>query len=239
MRTIALTRARDAAERSAARLAERGFASVVAPVTRVRATGAGAPPGPHDVVVATSARALELLSAPARASIEALPLFVVGDRSAWAAVERGLRVADAPAIDVVELTGRLLARLAPASRVLYLAGEDRRSDLERTLAEAGHGVSAVEIYVAEARADWSAEEAGALARCDAALHYSRRSAELALRLAEAAGIADRFRAMLHVCLSREAAAPFLAWEAPRLRWAPEPREDALFDALAWALAEPV
>src|SRR6202044_2177131 len=43
-------------------------------------------------------------------------------------------------------------------------------------------------HAAEARAAWTPAEARSLASCVAALHYSRRSAQLAARLAETAGV---------------------------------------------------
>jgi uroporphyrinogen-III synthase len=231
-RTIALTRAREQAERTAARLAERGFASAIAPVIESRATGALAPVDRRDAIVATSAKALDLMSAESRAALADAPLFVVGSRAAEAAARRGLVLAEAPAADAAALTKLLLARLPPRARILYLAGADRRPGLETALAEAGHFVATIEIYQAAARAAWSPEEADAVARCQIALHYSRRGAELARRLAELGGIADRFRGLAHLCLSREAAEPLRSLGARRLSWAAAPREDALFDALA-------
>ena len=236
-RTVALTRALDEAERSAALLAERGFSAVVSPVIETRPTDARVPDGPRDAVVATSAKAIERLNAASRSTISGVPLFVVGSRAARAAADLGLVLANAPSLDVAELIENLLARLAPASRVLYLAGRDRRSELERALTAAGHGVDPVEIYAAAARAAWTSREAEAVADCAAVLHYSQRSAGLAVDLAERAGISDRFRTRLHLCLSLEAARPLRSLAAPRVFWPSEPREDALFDTLESAVAE--
>jgi uroporphyrinogen-III synthase len=233
---IALMRARDEAERSAALLRARGFLTALAPATEVRATGALPPPGPFDAVVATSAKAIALLAPAARERIAGAPLFVVGRRTARAARDAGMRIAGEPAPDVAALVAALLQRLAPRSRVLYLAGRDRRKALEAALNEAGHLTTTVEIYAAEARAAWSEAEARAIATCGAALHYSRRSAALAVALAERAGLADRFRALLHVCLSRDAGEPLRAFGAPRLAFASQPRENELIDALERALA---
>jgi uroporphyrinogen-III synthase len=233
--TVALFRAREEAERSAAGLAERGLASVIAPVTQPRATGAAPPDGPFDALVATSAKAFESMSAEVLEAGRSLPLYLVGAQGARAAGARGLRAADTPAPDVATLVERLRARLATPSRVLYLAGRDRRSELELALRRAGHSVATVEVYAAEAREAWDLAEARAVSRCVAALHYSRRSAELAVRLAERGGIADRFGAMLHVCLSEEAATPLLEVAAKVYR-AKSPQEDSLLDALAHALA---
>jgi uroporphyrinogen-III synthase len=229
-RTIALMRAREQAERTAARLAELGHACVIAPVTRVRATGAPAPLGPREAIVATSAKALDLLGAESLAAIADSPLFVIGARGAEAAARRGLATA-AVAADVAGLTSQLLARLPRASHVLYLAGVDRRPELESALGAAGHDVAVIEIYAAEARAAWSSAEAAGVTRCDIALHYSRRGAQLALGLAETAGVAERFLGLTHLCLSRDAAEPLRNLGAPRVVWAMAPTEDALFAAL--------
>ena len=74
-----------------------------------------------------------------------------------------------------------------------------------------------------------------VAGCAAALHYSRRSAALAAQLAERAGFADPFFALLHVCLSADVGEPLRAHGAARLVFASEPREDRLIDALERAL----
>jgi uroporphyrinogen-III synthase len=229
-------RASEDAERSAARLLEMGYASVFAPVTRTLATCAAVPSGPFDAAVASSAKAIELLSASSRDAIVALPLFVVGAQTARAAKARDLEV-ETSAKDAAALSELLRTRLTPTCRVLYLAGRDRKRDLESALAASGHRVTAIEVYVAEARLGWSPGEASALAASDAALHYSPRSAELAFRLAEGAGIADRFRALLHVCISEDAASPLRVSGAKRVRSASAPDEDALFDALARAFRE--
>ena len=229
-------RARDDAARSAALLRARGFLAALAPATQIRATGAAPPPGPFDAVVATSAKAIALLAPSARAAIVGPPLYVVGQRTAYAAREAGMAVAGEAAPDVAALSAALLLRLAPRSRVLYLAGRERKNALEAALSQAGHLTRAMEVYAAEARAAWSEDEARAVAGCGAALHYSRRSAALAVALAERAGLADPFRALLHVCLSADAGEPLRAVGALRLAWASEPREERLIDALERALA---
>jgi uroporphyrinogen-III synthase len=233
--TIALTRATEDAERSAARLLELGYESFVAPATMVLATQAGIPRCDYDAVVATSAKAFDLLSPSSRDAILSLPLFVVGAQTALAAVAQELEV-EASAKDAAALAESLRARLTPGSRVLYLAGRDRKSDLESALAADGHRVTPIEVYVAEARRAWSFGEARAVANCDAALHYSARSAEITLRLADGAGTAERFRALLHVCISENAASPLRSSGATRVRSAMNPDENALFDALARAFS---
>ena len=72
---------------------------------------------------------------------------------------------------------------------------------------------------------------------DAALHYSRRSAELALTLTERLGIGDAFLLLHHACLSADVAEPLLAAKAFALAVAARPDQESLLDLLSdpsWA-----
>ena len=141
-------------------------------------------------------------------------------------------------MDAATLGERLTATLAPGDRLLYLAGRDRKPELEAALAAAGLRIVAAPLYVAEARKAWSVAEARAVAACDAALHYSRRSAALAVALAERAGVGEGFRAMTHVCLSAAVSAPLVAFGAGRIVCADAPDEARLIAALERALDAP-
>jgi uroporphyrinogen-III synthase len=225
--TVALFRAREDAKRSAEALAGRGFAAAHAPVVEILATGAPPPAGPFDFVVATSAKAIELASPEALAAVRA-PLYVVGERTAAAARWAGL----APQTVAAEIVA-LLPRL-PRGRALYLAGADRKPDLEAAL---GAGAATLIVYEARARAGWDESQARAVGEARAALHYSERSAALAAALAEKAGLAATFRRIPHVCLSRAAAAPLARFGVKSALWPSAPEEAALLDVLESALAE--
>ncbi len=231
---VALTRPIDDARRSAEALRARGFEPVLAPVMTLRATGAAPPDGSFDALLATSANAFAWLAADAGAGLTGLALYLAGERTAAAASAAGFGAAEAVAADAVGLAAVVAARLPRASRLLYLTGRDRKGDLEAALGVAGHRVVATEVYAADARAAWSAAEARAVAICGAALHYSRRSAELAAVLAERAGLGAHFRAILHACLSQDVAAPLRAFGATRIAVASGPRESLLIDALGSA-----
>jgi len=236
--TIALTRAQDDAAATAAALRLRGFAAAIAPAIEFRALPAALPEGPFDALIATSSRAILALDPPERARLRTTPLHVVGRRAARAARDAGLALADEPAADSAALAQRLVAGLPPSARLLYLAGRDRKPALETALAAAGATVEAVALYAAEAREAWSAREARAVAGCWAALHYSRRTATLALALAARAGLAERFRALVHVCLSGDVAQPLHGDGANRVIVAAAPDEAALIAALERALGAP-
>jgi len=234
-RRIALMRAKDDSEATAAELAARGCEGVIAPAIEIRALPAALPQGPFDALVATSPRAIRALGPGERAGLAAIPLYVAGARAARAARDTGLALAGDPAADAAALAERLARKLPRGARLLYLAGRDRKPTLEATLAAAGLVVQAVELYAAEARQAWSAHEAQAVAHCDGALHYSRRTAAHALALAARAGLAERFRALLHVCLSADVAEPLVADGAARIVSADAPDEAHLLAALERAL----
>ncbi len=231
IRRIALTRAEDDAAATAAELAARGFEAVLAPAIAIRVLPTAAPEGRFDALVATSPRAIRALRDADRATLSAIPLHVAGARAARAGRELGLALAGVPAADAAALAARLAQTLPPGRRVLYLAGRDRKPTLEAALAAAGVVVTAVELYAAEARDAWSAREAEAVAGCDGALHYSPRSAALAVGLAARAGLAERFGALLHVCLSADVAEPLAAAGAARIVVAAAPDEARLLAAL--------
>jgi uroporphyrinogen-III synthase len=238
---ILVTRPASEAERTARRLVAAGHEPVLAPVMVVRATGKAPPPGRFDAVLMTSGRAV---ADEAAASLGALdlgvsPLFAVGRQTAEAARQAGfrdVRIADgdaAPLLDLMRLT------LPRPARLLYLAGQDRKPTLEAGLAAAGYALSVHETYAAEAVAAWPAAVLDQIAtqRLAACLHYSRRSAALALQLAEAAGVEEAFLGLVQACLSADAAAPLRAAalrhgiDAGQLAIAERPDEASLFALL--------
>lgn len=235
---VALMRPIEDAKRSAEVLRAGGFQPILAPVMALRATGAQPPHENFEAVLATSANAFAWLSPEARARLTKLKLYVAGERTAAAASAAGLGEADEIAPDAAALAASLAARLPRASRLLYLAARDRKSDLESALLAAGHRVVTTEVYLAEARPAWSAAEAQAFSTCGAALHYSRRSAELTGILAERAGLGAHLRAALHACISKDAAEPLRSLGARRIVVASGARESLLIDALSSAAETP-
>ena len=218
---VALFRAPDAAAVTAVRLRRHGFAAVCAPVIETVPRPFLLKRTHYDAIVATSANAF-LADAPLKRTAR---LYVVGARTARAAEARGWRLAAPPAPDAQRLVETLTREIAPGAHALYLAGRDRKATLEDALGAVA-SLETVEAYAAEARAAWRPTEIRAVAACSAALHYSPRSAALATRLAEAAGILTGFAAMWHVCLSPAAAAPLEAIGAGAILVAATPDEPA-------------
>jgi uroporphyrinogen-III synthase len=228
---VALFRERKDANASAARLRKLGLSVACLPVIEIRTRPVRLNRMHYDAVIATSDKAFHEDGAPDTSS----PLYVVGARTGHAAEARGWRLASPPARDADELVRTLAAALKPRASVLYLAGRDRKEVIETALTGA-YGVEIVEAYAAEAREAWRPAEARSLASCVAALHYSRRSAELAAALAKAAGMEACFLELNHVCISRDVAEPLQALGASRIAIAETPDEAGLFRRLRQELA---
>lgn len=182
---------------------------MISPVLEIFATNVAIPPGAYDAVLASSAKAVELVTE--HASFMALPLHAVGAKTAKVAQAHGWSV---------EIVGGNAEAVLPLlrnyyqapSHFLYLAGRDRQAALEAGLRNSGHRVTAVDVY--EARAEQfltkAARDAIEGGEIDVAIHYSRRSAEIFLDLAKSAGLGDALRRIKHHALSDDVAAPLLA-----------------------------
>jgi uroporphyrinogen-III synthase len=220
------------ARRTAARLAERGHEALVAPVLRIEATGAPPPQSSFDAVAVTSANAVPAL-ASIRERVVGAPLFAVGRRTAEALAKAGLPTAHVAPGDGASLADLVAATVGPGGTVLHVAGRDRKGEPAASLERRGCRVVVWTAYAAVAVASLPdaarrALEEGAL---DAALQYSRRSAETLLTLAADAGCFVALLSLRHACLSQDAAAPLHSAGARRLIVAARPDEDSLFQAL--------
>ncbi len=206
MNLVLVLRAAEDAARTAGKLQALECAAVLSPVLEFAATDAVIPPGDYDAVIVTSAKGVEF-AGDAR-QLRAAPLHAVGEKTAEAARALGFHP-DIVAGNAEAILPHLLERYQRPTHFLYLAGRDRQPILEAGLRAAGHEVHTVEVYEARAAQSLTAEALAAIAarRVTAALHYSRRSAEIFLQLAQAAGVADALRDMTHVALSEHVAAP--------------------------------
>ncbi|MGJ0505728.1 MAG: uroporphyrinogen-III synthase [Methylocystis sp.] len=206
MTTALVLRAREDAARTARKLQALGYTVVLSPVLEIAATDAPIPPGDYDAVLASSAKGLECAPAAADA-FRRLSFHAVGAKTAAAAQARGWRP-EIVAGNAEAILPLLLGRYTSPVHFLYLAGRDRQPMLEAGLRAGGHAVTAVDVY--EARAAETLSEAARAAieagRVDVALHYSRRSVEIFLRLATAAGLGGRLSEMAHAALSADVAA---------------------------------
>ena len=232
MRLLVTRAAREAGE-TARQLRERGHEVLVSPVLEMRAAGAFVPTDPFDAVLVTSGQALRVLTQGQVNRISRRPLWVVGARTAAVALSRGLPAPAVVAEDVAKLAASLREAGDSFRNVLYLAGQDRKPDLESACEAMGLSVKTAVLYEALAADELSAEGRAALlaGSLDGVLHFSRRSAALFLALADAANLSDRIGApVIHWCLSGDVARP-LAARGLTTRVAQKPDAAALFDLI--------
>lgn len=229
---VLVMRAEPEAARTAARLVALGFAPIAAPLTRIVATAEPPPQGPFDAVLVTSARAAPFLAALPE-EVRAKPFLAVGPASGEALVAAGIADVRAAGGDAGALAQLVRESLAPGARLLHVAGEDRKDEPGASLAASGYAIAAWSAYRAEPRAlDAGIRAALAKDRLHGALHYSRRSAVLALEAVRAAGVEEGFVRLLHATISEDAAEPLGQAGVRRLHVAPEPSEAALLSTFA-------
>ena len=207
---VVVFRARPDGERTATMLEALGHQAVLAPVLEIVPTARSLPDDSFDALVFTSAHAVATLtarSAPTHWPI--LPCFCVGDRTAEVAREAGfrdIRTAEGTAASLAEV---ISLAFSPGSRLLLLSGPERKPTLEEALRRADRRLDVVEIYEARAVPVWPDETVEALRRSEVvvALHFSRRSAALALALSRQAGLDTHVQRWSHLCLSEDVAQP--------------------------------
>jgi uroporphyrinogen-III synthase len=227
---LLLTRPEPDAQRTAAALRAQGHDVITVPLLRIEpAADAQIGAGPWAAVLITSANAAYAIAAHARvAPLRALPVFAVGRRSAEAMAAAGFADVTSADGNVSDLTRLVAARLQPAARLLYLAGEDRSGDLAGDLRSCGFAVETAVIYRAIAASSLPPAAAQALAGgIDGVLHFSRRSAEVFVDAARAAGMAANALKSVHFCLSTQVAEPLAQAGVADIRVAALANEAAL------------
>lgn len=229
MKRVLVLRAKEDIPNTAKKLRQMGFEVVRSPVLKIVGTGESVPDGPFDAVLATSEKGLEF--APEASAIRALPLHVVGGKTARYAAEVHWPT-EIVAENAANLLQRIAVRYAVPTHFLYLAGRNRQPTLERGLSDAGHKLSVVEIYEAQPETKlW--KDARALigeSKIDYALHYSRRSASIFLNLARAAKLANKLGGIKHLALSDDVAAPLRLAELD-VHASPRPDENSMLSLL--------
>ena len=227
---LLLTRPEPDAQRTAAALRAQGHDVITAPLLRIEpAPEAQFDTGPWAAILITSANAASAVAVHARMTeLLALPVFAVGRRSAGAMAAAGFADVTSADGNVSELVRLVGARLRPAARLLYLAGEDRSGNLAGDLRARGFAVETAVIYRAVAATRLPPAAAQALAGgVDGVLHFSRRSAEVFVDAARAAGVLEGALQAAHFCLSAPIAEPLAQAGAADIRVAEHPSEAVL------------
>jgi len=234
---LLLTRPEPDAQRTAAALRAQGHDVITAPLLRIApVTDAQIGAGPWTAILITSANAASAVAAHARAAeLRALPVFAVGRRSAEAMGAAGFAEVTPADGNVNDLARLVAARLQPAARLLYLAGQDHAGDLAGDLRARGFIVETTMIYRAIAATGLPPAAAEALAGgIDGVLHFSRRSAEAYVEAARTADMVVNALRPIHFCLSAQVAEPLAQAGAADIRVAERPNEAVLLALIAAA-----
>lgn len=231
---LLLTRAAEDAARTRAKLEASGHAVLVSPVLEIIGTGAAWPQGVVDALLATSGHAFAVWRDAGSPAVEArrlMPLFLVGARTAEVAREHGFLGAAVVMANATALALGLEQLAHGPKRVVYLAGRERKPDIEKALDVVGHSTEILEVYEARAATAISPETADALRakKLDGVLHFSRRSAMLFRELAQSQGL--DIDPVTHFCLSEDVAAPLREDGRATIKIAEAPNEAALLARL--------
>ncbi len=233
-----VTRPDPDASDTAARLGALGIEGVPCPLLVHQTLDVSLPPPEGFAAIAvTSANALRALDD--RGVLHRyldLPLYAVGDRTAAMARELGfadVTSAEGAFADLAEL----LVHAPLAGPIFYPAARDMSADLGKSLAPFGRMVITAEVYAMNpvvTLPQGLAEQLGN-GEIEAALFYSRRTAQTFVRLVER-GFDKPARARFGVlCLSEAVAAPLLDAHFVRVGLADHPTEEAMMGlALSFA-----
>ena len=132
-----ITRTEPGVQATAARVTERGYTSILAPL--LTTTPCEVPPATGQDIAFTSANGPRFYSGPTTSTA-----WCVGDATARAARDRGFTNIITGPGDVAGLTARMVSELRRP--VLHWAGAHIRGDLVGTLNEAGHSATRIIAY---------------------------------------------------------------------------------------------
>jgi uroporphyrinogen-III synthase len=230
---ILITRPAGDAGTTAASLAGRGHATIVAPLLDIRHhRGADITLDAVQAILVTSANGIRALAN--RTARRDVKILAVGAQSAEAARASGFNDVEHAAGDAAALAALAGVRLLPeAGPLVHVAGTDTRGALAERLAAKGFTVRTEVLYDAAAAGALPEAAAAALAerRLDAVLFYSPRTAGIFAKLVAGAGLQQACADLVALCIS-PAAADALAPVAFRaVRVAAHPDQDSLLALL--------
>jgi uroporphyrinogen-III synthase len=229
---VLLTRAAEDCARSARFLRRLGVETVCAPLIETRP--ADPPPALHDCdgVIVTSAKAAAFL-ADLPPACRAKPIFAVGPRTARALARHGFAARHVGAGDALSLLRDIPRLISPPAHLLHVTGRDHKAEPARGLRGQGFTVTLWEAYEARALPALAPEALAALeaGRMHAALHYSPRSAKLALARIAETGLRERFCELRQVAISPDVAEILRDAGCRDVVTATTPNEKAMFRVL--------
>lgn len=226
--SVWLTRPQADSARLAARLAAHGIHSLVAPLTQiVPLVVADAWPAAEVILLTSRHGAASLAAAPAQ--VRALPAYCVGEATAEAAREAGVRPEAVGREGVLPLLARMRESLRAGTRVLYPCGTELRHPVAMLLPQMT--VLPRIVYDAQplAALPEAVADAASFAQLRGVAVFSPRAGQLLqARLAAAALSAAQLRAY---CLSLEVAQALAGCGCERLLVAAAPEFNAMVDLI--------
>ena len=237
---LLVTRPEPEASELAGRLTALGHTVLIQPLLRIELAPelrGIATPAALAFTSANAVRAIATWNAAKR--WRAVPVFAVGAATADAVRTAGFSQVTIATGDVAGLAAAIQSRFDPKlGTVLYPSARDRAGDLEGLLP--GFSVATVEAYRAQAatRFDPAVVDAIRTAAIDGVLLFSRRTSEIFVGLAVAAGLVDGLRGTSLYALSPQVAEPLAALAPAPVCVAPHPDQTSLIGLLKPALAHP-
>ncbi|WP_169738479.1 uroporphyrinogen-III synthase [Afifella pfennigii] len=230
-----VTRPEPDASRTARALRLRDHEVILSPAIRIETIDVCLPREGLQAVIVTSANAVRALAVHHElASLQHLPLFSVGDRTALEAHHLGFASVESADGAAADLTRLIRDRLDPAGGpLLYLAADRRAAPLDEELAEFGFSVILKEIYRSLAVHTLTQAAEAALADADplGILLYSARSAAAFARAAETARLLPLKQSATLFCLAEPVAAPLRNLAEGPILVANRPTEASLFELI--------
>jgi uroporphyrinogen-III synthase len=233
-----VTRPEPDASETAARLAALDIEATLCPLLMHETLNTSLPEAKGFAALAlTSANALRALGErKALASFLGLKVFAVGERTAEQARASGFTEVESAGGTLADLAERL-AHARPDGPVFYPAGRSQSGDLAKSLAPYGVMVITTQVYAmnaVKALPDGVIEELDS-GVTEAALFYSRRTAETFAALAAPRLSRKAQRQLGVLCLSETVAEPLIGAHFVRIGLADHPSEEAMMGlALSFA-----
>lgn len=233
-----VTRPEPDAGDTAARLAALDIEAALCPLLTHQTLGTSLPdPTGFAAIALTSANALRALDERGVLDqFKSLPAYTVGDRTAARAEDMGFSFVQSAGGTLTDLA-ELLAHARLDGPIFYPTARDQSGDLAKSLAPFGVMVIAAQVYAMNAATELPEQIVGELedGSIDAALFYSRRTAETFARLCE--GKLSRLSRLElgALCLSETIAEPLVDAHFVRVGLADYPSEEAMM-ALALSFA---
>ncbi|MCC5978263.1 MAG: uroporphyrinogen-III synthase [Salinarimonas sp.] len=229
---VLLTRAAEDCARSARFLRRLGIEAVCAPLIETRPADPPPPLATCDGVIVTSAKAAPYL-AQLPPVCRTAPVFAVGPRTARALARHGFAARHVGAGDALSLLRDIPRLMSPPAHLVHVTGRDHKAEPAQGLRALGFCLTLWEAYEARALLAFAQEIVTALeaGEIHAALHYSPRSAKLALARVGEAGLAEPFNGLRHVAISLDVAMILRQAGCPNVAAASAPNEKAMFRVL--------